>query len=322
MIVSIIIPVFNAADFLPQAIDSAILAGKATGEDWEVLLVDNNSTDGSAEILQRYASRYPSHLRVLHAVKQGAPAARNLALAVARGHWVQFLDADDYLLEYKIVNQLALAGSDTEWIIAAYKNVWASGRTEVVIPHDDPFRGLVYQTLVGHTNSNLYKRAALARAGNWNEDTTHYDDPNLFFRMLRSGAPYIIDKRVGSIYRHHEGERVTNTEHGKQARQALELVAEVITYLRNEHAAYFKRYRPFFLGALLRRIRFMATYDIDFAASTYREYFGAGTLPSGALPLVPRYTRLYPYLGFRNLERLRLALAGVLPPAVKRWAKQ
>ena len=103
----------------------------------------------------------------------------------------------------------------------------------------------------------------------------------------------------------------------------MDLVANTVSFLINERPTYFTEYSSYFLGALLRSIRILATYDLTAAAHAYETYFGPAALwtTGGPYALVPRYTRLYPYLGFRNLERLRLALAGVLPASIKQRLK-
>ena len=92
-VVSIIVPVYNAAATLPRCADS-ILAQEFT--DFELLLVDDGSTDGSAALCDRYAAADP-RVRVLHQSNSGVSAARNLALEQAAGEWLQFVDSDDWL---------------------------------------------------------------------------------------------------------------------------------------------------------------------------------------------------------------------------------
>ena len=93
MILSIIIPVFNTKTVLPTCIDS-ILSQQFT--DFEVLLVDDGSTDGSGVLCDEYARR-DGRIRVFHKENGGASSARNLGLDHARGEWVTFIDSDDWI---------------------------------------------------------------------------------------------------------------------------------------------------------------------------------------------------------------------------------
>ena len=90
-IVSVIVPVFNAAPFLPQALESFLAQ---TLKEIEIICVDDGSTDESPAILANFAARDP-RLKVIRQANAGAAAARNRGMAEARGKWLSFLDADD-----------------------------------------------------------------------------------------------------------------------------------------------------------------------------------------------------------------------------------
>lgn len=91
--ISIIIPVYNAENFLHRCIDS-ILA--QTNLDWELLLIDDGSSDGSGAICDEYAKQ-DVRIRVIHKENGGVSSARNLGLDKAHGQWITFIDADDYV---------------------------------------------------------------------------------------------------------------------------------------------------------------------------------------------------------------------------------
>ena len=105
MQLSVIIPVFNAEQYLPRCLDSVM---KQLLPETEVLVVNDGSTDNSADILKRYAEDYPC-LTVLTQPNRGQAAARNAALEKAKGTWILFLDADDYWADHylaEIVSEL------------------------------------------------------------------------------------------------------------------------------------------------------------------------------------------------------------------------
>lgn len=91
---SIIVPVYNVIDYLPRCIDSIL--SQSCG-DFELILVDDGSSDGSGEMCDDYAGRDP-RIRVIHQENGGLSAARNSGLDIARGIYVSFADSDDYLL--------------------------------------------------------------------------------------------------------------------------------------------------------------------------------------------------------------------------------
>lgn len=91
--VSIIIPVYNAAEFLPECLDSCL---NQTLKEIEIICVDDGSTDNSLEILNAYAQK-DNRIKVLTQPNQRQSIARNTAMEVATGRFIQFVDADDYL---------------------------------------------------------------------------------------------------------------------------------------------------------------------------------------------------------------------------------
>ena len=92
-LVSIIVPVYNAEKTLERCVDSIL---NQTYQEYELLLVDDGSTDSSAALCDGYAARDP-RVRVFHKENAGVSNARNLALAQARGTYLQFLDSDDWI---------------------------------------------------------------------------------------------------------------------------------------------------------------------------------------------------------------------------------
>ena len=91
--VSVIVPVYNAQDYLEQCIVSIL---EQTLQEIEVICVDDSSTDRSLEILKKY-EKEDSRMRVLTQPNSGAGAARNRGLSQASGEYLSFLDADDFL---------------------------------------------------------------------------------------------------------------------------------------------------------------------------------------------------------------------------------
>ncbi len=103
--VSIIIPTFNRAVLLPRAIRSVMTQ---TFTDWEIIIVDDGSTDDTGSVLSGFASRLGAKLVVIHQTNAGSSAARNRGIDAARGRFVAFLDSDDEFRPNKLARQLQL----------------------------------------------------------------------------------------------------------------------------------------------------------------------------------------------------------------------
>lgn len=92
-LVSVIIPVYNVEDYLDRCVASVV---GQTFQNIEVILVDDGSTDGSAEICDRWSAK-DSRVKTLHQTNQGVSAARNAGLQAASGNWILQVDSDDYI---------------------------------------------------------------------------------------------------------------------------------------------------------------------------------------------------------------------------------
>lgn len=97
MKLSIIVPVYNVADYLPKCLDS-LLAQDLLQNDYEIIVVNDGSTDNSGDIAQQYADKY-ANITLINQSNQGLSGARNTGIKHANGEYIQFVDSDDYLEE-------------------------------------------------------------------------------------------------------------------------------------------------------------------------------------------------------------------------------
>lgn len=98
---SIIVPIYNSEKFLARCIDSIITQSET---DFELILIDNKSTDGSKSIINSYVKSDPNKIFTKTCGKSGAGAARNLGVLFAHGKYLLFVDSDDYLLKDALKN--------------------------------------------------------------------------------------------------------------------------------------------------------------------------------------------------------------------------
>lgn len=98
MKLSVVVPVYNVERFLRRCLDSLLRQGMEAGE-YEVICVNDGSSDASASILVEYEAKHPDIFRVITQEKKGPGPARDAGTAVARGEWVAYLDSDDYVVD-------------------------------------------------------------------------------------------------------------------------------------------------------------------------------------------------------------------------------
>ena len=115
--VSVIIPVYNQAKYLPEAVE-CVFAQEF--RDYELILVDDGSTDGSGELCDEFA-RQDARVRVIHQENGGAAVARNVGIEAARGAWIAFIDSDDIVgPSYLRILHEAATSSDASIAMAAH----------------------------------------------------------------------------------------------------------------------------------------------------------------------------------------------------------
>lgn len=319
MQVSVIIPAYNAEAWLPRAVASALAQDGVT---FEVILVDNNSTDGTYALLEALAREHPTLMTLARETRQGSAAARNHGLRLARGEWVQFLDADDELLPGKLARQLALATPKTDCVVGASIRRAIDGTETVSELNPDPWKGLVHNGGLGNTNANLIRREILLRSGGQNEDLPNGVDTDLYFRLLKTGAVTVNDQRAGAIYHDRDGYRLSELSGSISRQRSVRLKGKVIAHLKDDRPGYYQANAAFFRSALLNAIRRVATADLGEAEELVKEYFPGGIRRTDLeAAILPRFAQLYPSFGFSRVESLRLRARHFMPVALRRYIK-
>ncbi|MEM8854185.1 MAG: glycosyltransferase [Pseudomonadota bacterium] len=205
--VSIIIVNHNYADFLATAIDSALTDAAFA----ETIVVDDGSTDGSRDLIARYGSA----LKLVLQDNEGACAARNAGLAAARGRYVKFLDADDWLVQGALSAQLEAARTlPQDQKVAVFGDaVWVSSNGSPLAGHD-PFAdrplALDVTGVVRHaplTSCPLHRREDVVAVGGFDRRVMRGQEHDLHVRLALSGVSFLYQPAPVYHYRQHEGAR-------------------------------------------------------------------------------------------------------------------
>ncbi len=206
-LVSIIIPCFNAAPWLAQSLESALAQ---TWPNKEIIVINDGSNDGSLKVARSFTAR---GVQVVDQPNQGASAARNHGLQLARGEFIQFLDADDLISPDKLSRQIALLASRPPGTLAScawgrFQADPAQARfvDEAVFRDFTPVDFLVLSGETGammHPSAWLVPRAITERAGPWDESLTLNDDGEYFCRVLLAseGIAFCADESARGYYR-------------------------------------------------------------------------------------------------------------------------
>lgn len=123
--ISVIIPVYNTEEYLPRCIESVI---NQTFEDWELLLIDDGSKDGSGSICDRYAGQ-DRRIRVIHHENQGPAASRESGIKNCQGDLVMFVDSDDWLdVDMLKIMYEQMEASGAGIVCCVFQNITAEGK--------------------------------------------------------------------------------------------------------------------------------------------------------------------------------------------------
>ena len=117
MIISTIVPVYNAEKVLHYCVDSIL---NQTFKDFELILIDDGSTDNSGALCDEYASKY-DNITVRHTKNQGVSKARNTGIELAKGEYICFVDSDDYVEKDFLQEMVAKAEEGFDFVLTAYQ---------------------------------------------------------------------------------------------------------------------------------------------------------------------------------------------------------
>ena len=213
MKLSIIVPVYNVKDFLSACLNSLV---NQTLDDYEIILIDDGSTDGSAEIISEYKNKYPELIQALRVENGGQGRARNFGIEMARGEYLGFIDSDDWIAENmyeKMYNKAKAENADI--VICDFLEKFSDGRENYLCA------ALQEQLLAsaGSACNKIFRSSIIENVrfphGLWYED--------FYFSaimLLKSRRTVFISE---ALYFYRRGQE--STMHNNNSRKNLDIIA-------------------------------------------------------------------------------------------------
>jgi glycosyltransferase involved in cell wall biosynthesis len=303
MLVSILIPCFNAERWVAQAIESAL---SQTWPEKEVVVVDDGSTDASLTIIKAFGDR----IRWVSGPNRGSNVARNRLLELAHGEWLQYLDADDYLLPEKIARQMEFIGANpaTDVIFGpATIEHCVEGKTSrelLPIPEPHDLWILLARWYLPQTGATLWRKQAIVDVGGWKPDQPCCQEHELYLRLLMAGKRFAYGEHNGAIYRHWGENTLWRGNVPEVHRRRLEIEQRAEDFLRSTHALTRERQHAINM-ARFETARIAWHYDPAFADTVVRKILATDPnfIPKGgAAPFAFRLAMRF--LGFAKAEKL------------------
>jgi len=215
-LISVLLPVFNGSQFLSRAIESVV---QQTYPKWELLVIDDGSTDDSAMVAERF-SRVDERVRVLRKENRGISAALNSGLEAAKGEFIARMDGDDVCYPERFAAQLAhLKDSNADLIGCQVRLIDKSGRKLVRVDRPLGHEEIEAMLLKGDGSAIIHpamfcRRSILEQVSGYREELRWMEDLDLYLRVAEIGRLSNVD-RVLLDYRQHPNS-VNHTSERKQ----------------------------------------------------------------------------------------------------------
>ncbi|NOZ24608.1 MAG: glycosyltransferase [Nitrospirae bacterium] len=202
---SVIVPTYNRAHLLGRALASV---ARQTYRDFEVIVVDDGSTDETAEVVKEFASLDIRYIR--HENNRGEAAARNTGVLAAKGEFIAFLDSDDEWLSEKLQKQMEVFKHQSPEVGIVYsdmceidrngrRRLW---RSPTFMPEDGFFyrKALDYQVYGIGIGSSVVRRSCFEKVGLFDERLSYYVDFDFFIRLSKEYCFYHLREPLMNYY--------------------------------------------------------------------------------------------------------------------------
>lgn len=205
--ISVVIPVFNGELFLRKALESVAAQSSLP---YEIIVVDDGSTDGTKDVVTTFSSAIPVSYH--HQQNQGAGAARNRGVSVARGDWIAFLDADDTWKPHKLATQVEYLQThpEAQFVYSKTTVTDEGGKPVNSIPQPASLEPLIFgDRPFARPSTVLVRKDLLDVVGGFCSRLKIYEDLELFARIDRLAALHFIPAEL-TTYRLHRSQSTRN----------------------------------------------------------------------------------------------------------------
>lgn len=228
MKISVIITAFNAAKYLPKAIESFLEQGY---ENKELLILDDISTDGTHEIIQNYQAKFPQFIRWIKEKDSGISHARNIALKHVSGDVVGFLGADDFFHKNFFVEMAYYAKMNPSFDVI-YCNSYCVGKAnsfDASATIAMTKRNLIKHCPIGSGESFYYRRKIFDEI-KFNEKNRYSMDYELNMALVSARKYLFYPLNIVAVFNGNNGENISSANGLKQR---METVAVQLKYTKN-----------------------------------------------------------------------------------------
>lgn len=264
--ISIVTPVYNTAQHLCKTIDS-IIAQKY--KNWELILVDDGSTDESGCICDEYAAK-DDRIRVYHQNNSGVSAARNLALSKITGNYVTFIDSDDWIEPTYLSNFAEFTYSDNQIVYQGYYMDYV-GKVAKESTMEIPKEGQILH--LGAIWGKAFATPIIKKQGiRFDERLSLHEDHVFYYECLKYSRKYYFSSHAGYHYMHY-GELSLSRK--LQSSKSYFLASKLlIDYYQYDNTTTDVEYKRFCLQKFGLNQMVMGVFSLYFEQNTRKERVG------------------------------------------------
>jgi len=305
-LVSVIIPCYNEENYIYECLESVI---SQTYKNIEIICVNDGSTDNTREILYELRKNN-SIIQIIDINNSGAPVARNIGLNLAKGTYIQFLDADDLIRPNKIEHQFNLVKNvkfvpdmvAADWTMVKQSNIIK----KIHLERKDPWIALASSRL-GNTVSNFYKRSTLLCIGGWDESISNSQDADLIMRLLMHNVNIIYDTENLTIIRKKENS-ISTSSISEKLKGRIRVRAKMVNYLEEIGELTELRERVL-LYEIFSGIDLLFQYDKELSLHYWTKYLWKDFEPPNKSKI---YKVLYNLIGYKYTKIIQNLWGNIL----------
>lgn len=262
-LVSIIIPNYNREELLKETLESVI---DQTYKNWEAIVIDDDSTDHSIEVLQEYAQK-DDRIRYYRRTSstKGACACRNEGFKRSKGEFIIFLDSDDLLSPLCLEKRIKAAKGFPEydfWVFSTLEFEKKPGDSNILInvfTTEDPLNRFLKIDVIWLATGPFWKREIIDKVGGWDENLKSGQDWDLSIRVIASGFRFLYFNDIDNYWRIDSPNKITNNNSSNEHLQLkLYLFSKLFEFLKmkNQLSAERKRLiRALYISNMLNMVQ-------------------------------------------------------------------
>jgi len=262
-LISVIIPTYNSAEYIEEALGSVF---EQTFQDFEIIVVDDGSTDNTAEVLKKYGDR----IRYIYQENNGPASARNRGIRAARGEYIAFLDADDLWVTTKLEKQVELFSRRKELGMVTTgacsfdsKGVFGfSADKRETLMVGDIARNIFLRSNIG-TPTVMVRKEVFDNIGYFEENIRQSEDDNMWIRIASHYDVELIDEALIKVRNHPQRMTLNKSE-------LLDSVQSSIHLLMTKYGDVVKKKIEKAVPIKLSQIQFSIGYGY-YESGNYRE---------------------------------------------------